>query len=493
MDSLPSHPLDLLPESAVAAAGGQWGLARTDEGRRLVVSLPPDSPILAELEGERHRLASTVLVLGPLTKGNAAALRRHLPWLSPVLVGRRTSAGLGDRLGLATPGHARAVRHAAPGIAPVFAQQSIREMARTGRTPLEVIDAATWGAFEAGWRGGFGADADHLKAPDEVDRCLAAGFTQFTFDPGAYVNAEGAAADGDRLRDALRALPWDRLEDTADGLLSRYAGRSFDADAMAITYDEETAARAAVKYGAAVAHVAGLHRHLEEAAGGRPFEVEVSVDETEAPTSHAEHFLIATELRRLGVTWIGLAPRFVGRFEKGVDYIGDVGEFERDVAGHAAIARASGGYKLSLHSGSDKFLIYPVIARHARGLVHLKTAGTSYLEALRVTAWTDPSFFASIYRFSRDRYETDRASYHVSARLDRAPDDAAAMENPADLLDQFDARQVFHVTFGSVLTAVDDAGRSRFGQRIKDLLERFPGKYAEALERHFTRHLAPFA
>ncbi|RPJ75717.1 MAG: hypothetical protein EHM24_03740, partial [Acidobacteria bacterium] len=410
MSNLSFRSVDLVPQSAVNATGGQWGLARTDAGRRLVVSLPPESPVLAEVEGERQQLAASVLIVGPLSPRNAAAMRRHLPWLSPVLIGRRTSAGLGDRLGLATPGHVRAIRQAAPAIAPVFAQQSIREMARTHRTPEDVIDAATWGAFEAGWRDGFGSDADHLKAPDEIDRCLAAGFTQFTFDPGAFVNADDAAGDGERVRRALDALPWDGLEDSPGGLLARYEGRRFDADGLEIVFDGETAARAAVKYGGAVAHVAALYRHLRESAGERPFEIEVSVDETETPTTHAEHLLIATELQRLGVAWIGLAPRFVGRFEKGVDYIGDVGEFDRDVAGHAAIARANGGYKLSLHSGSDKFSIYPAIARHTRGLVHLKTAGTSYLEALRVVAATDPAFFASIYSFSRARYDSDRAS-----------------------------------------------------------------------------------
>ena len=126
-------------------------------------------------------------------------------------------------------------------------------------------------------------------------------------------------------------------------------------------------------------------------------------------------------MKRLGVHWVSLAPRFVGRFEKGVDYIGDVAVFEREFAVHAAIARHVGPYKLSLHSGSDKFSIYGIAARLARGLVHLKTAGTSYLEALRALSVASPALFREIYVFSRDRYETDKQTYHVSAELDRAP------------------------------------------------------------------------
>ena len=86
---------------------------------------------------------------------------------------------------------------------------------------------------------------------------------------------------------------------------------------------------------------------------------------------------------------------------KGVDYIGDLDEFEAEMAKHAAIARVLGPYKLSIHSGSDKFSIYPIFARHAGSLVHLKTAGTSYLEALRAIAGVDPAFFREILALAR--------------------------------------------------------------------------------------------
>ena len=149
----------------------------------------------------------------------------------------------------------------------------------------------------------------------------------------------------------------------------------FAVEHLKVAFDEAVLLRAAAKYGKAVAHVAKMSRHLLKAAGTTPVELEVSVDETDTPTSPAEHYWVASELQRLGVAWVSLAPRFVGRFEKGVDYIGDLGELETDVAAHAAIARHFGPYKLSLHSGSDKFSVYPIAARLAKGLVHLKTAG----------------------------------------------------------------------------------------------------------------------
>jgi hypothetical protein len=100
----------------------------------------------------------------------------------------------------------------------------------------------------------------------------------------------------------------------------------------------------------------------------------VSVDETENPTSVAEHIYIAGELGRLGVRWVSLAPRFVGEFEKGVDYIGDIELFEKEFARHAAVAKRLGPYKLSLHSGSDKFSIYPITARLKSWLVSWMTS-----------------------------------------------------------------------------------------------------------------------
>ena len=109
-----------------------------------------------------------------------------------------------------------------------------------------------------------------------------------------------------------------------------------------LSFDEASLLRAAMKYGRAISHVTTLYRHLAASRPAGAFEFEVSVDETDTPTSHAEHLYIASELRRLGVVWVSLAPRFVGRFEKGVDYIGDPEAFAADVRVHAAIARQSG-------------------------------------------------------------------------------------------------------------------------------------------------------
>src|SRR5215211_2377980 len=320
--------LDVAPRSVTSASGAELGIRRNDDGERLVAMVPKGSLCFRDLEGKTQgHHDGRALLVGPLSTHNAAVLRKVLPWLCPRLLGLQTSAGFGDRLGLATPGHVRALRAVDGGIAPIFAQQSIREMQRTGRTPQEVMDDATWGVFAEGWREGFGADADHLKTFEDVDACAAAGYTFFTFDPGERVNDQAESADACALHSALDGLAWEELEDSYENFKRRYPER-LTVEGCEVTLGEEALARAAVKYGRAVAHVASMYRHLGEVMGGRPFEVEVSVDETETPTTHVQHAYVAGELSRLGVHFVSLAPRFIGRFEKGVDYIGDAGGFE---------------------------------------------------------------------------------------------------------------------------------------------------------------------
>jgi hypothetical protein len=479
--------LDLSPNSAVSVEGTEVGLA--ESGQKVAVLARSGSKVLSSFEGESSVAGGRTLLLGPISATNLDALRDLLPWLRPRTLGTRTSAGFGDRLGLATPGHVRAMRAAGGGLAPIFAQQSIREMDRTGRSPQEVLDDATWGVFAEGWQEGFGADADHLKTAPDVEACVAAGYTFFTFDPGDYVDDGTESAGTSALRAALEDLPWQDLEDLPADMKRRYLDRAFQAEGHEVRFDELSLARAAVKYGAAVAHVARLYRHLQAAMGEEDFEVEVSVDETESPTTYAQHVYIAAELRRLGVRWASLAPRYVGRLEKGVDYMGDVAEFEEDIEVHAAIARTlspEAPYKLSLHSGSDKFSVYPAFVRQTRGVAHLKTAGKSYLEALRTVAALDPELFREIYDFSRRHYEEDRASYHVSAQTASAPRAVGDAELPS-LLDQFDAREILHVTFGSVLK------EASIRIRLMRLLREHPEDYAAGLEKHFLRHLEPFA
>ncbi|MBN2548062.1 MAG: hypothetical protein JXB15_02805 [Anaerolineales bacterium] len=423
-----------------------------------------------------------------LSEANAAGMRQRLGWLNPASLGAGLSFGFGDRLGLATPGHIQALRSVLgrqeSAFKPVFAQQSVRENARTERTPQQVLDDAMWGAFQEGWGQPWGADADHLKEVSSFSAFVRAGYSFFTVDPGDYVDAGADIESLSQLKVKAAALPWDILHSNPDENRAAYVGQSLNLDGMPLEVDEAAYLRAAAKYGQAIAHVAKMYWALLECKPDG-FDFEVSVDETETPTSILEHFYIASELKRLGVRWTSLAPRFPGRFEKGVDFIGDLVQLEREIAWHAAVVRFFGNYKLSLHSGSDKFSVYPLLARHAERNVHIKTAGTSYLEALRVIAGLDPALFRQILELARQRYPIDRQSYHVSADEGQIPLAAdLADEALSGLLEDFHAREALHVTYGSAL--------AQFKPLIIKILEAHPQRYMETLRSHFERHLAPF-
>ena len=379
-------------------------------------------------------------------------------------LGLTPSFGFGDRLGLATPGHIAAVKDTK--FAPIFAQQSVRENTRTGRTPQQVMNDARRAVEAAGWETPWGADADHLKTVDDLPPFVMAGYTFYTVDPGEHVDN---AADGDPLsvlQEKVKGFNWDELSAI---YLDSPVERGFG------VFESESLLRAVVKYGKAIRHAAAIYQRLAQLRDG--FDFEVSVDETDSPTTALEHYFIANELSRAGVRFTSLAPRFIGRFEKGVDYIGDLAALDAELARHAAVTAHFGTYKLSLHSGSDKFSVYPLIVKHWGERLHVKTAGTSYLEALRSLAMTEPELFKKILTLGLERYPIDRASYHVSAQVEKVP---LGLELPA-YLDQFDAREVLHVTFGSAL--------AQFGNEIKAALVRHDQVYKANLQRHFSKHL----
>lgn len=335
----------------------------------------------------------------------------------PSPLGVEPSFGFGDRLGLATPGHLAALQEAGGSIRGIFAQQSIREMKRTRREPTQVMRSAVDALSAARFSDAWSADADHLKTADDIRLTMDAGFVFFTLDPSDDVDQLADSYDPPTLAAKFQSVrgeaPW----------VEQYSRQSISVAGQTIEFDAATLTRAAVKYGRAIRRAVALAKEVQRQAHSRarPVELELSVDETARPTTPAEHFIIADQLRQSGVRLVSLAPRFVGDFEKGVDYQGDLEQLESSMRVHAELARMLGPYKLSLHSGSDKLSMYPILARATGGRFHVKTAGTSYLEALRVVARSDESLFREIVTFSRARYEEDRATYHVSATLADAP------------------------------------------------------------------------
>jgi hypothetical protein len=428
------------------------------------------------------------LLVCRLTAENAAELRARLSWLNPVTLGRQTSFGFGDRLGSATPGHIASLRAAIQNkpIAPIFAQQSVRENTRTGRTPQEALDDAMWGVFQEGWREPWGADADHVKEVADLAPFVTAGYTFYTIDPSDYVD-DAAQTDGlETLRQKAAQLPWEQLGSSYETMMAQYCAEPLLLDNLTLIFDEETFLRALVKYGRAILHTADIAAALNEQMAGQGYDLEMSVDETDTPTSIHEHYFIANELCIRGIPVVSLAPRFVGKFQKGVDYIGDVDEFETELVKHMAILHHFNSYKISVHTGSDKFSIYGIINDHAQGYAHVKTAGTSYLEALRVIAYQNPSLFRKMLDLAHQRFQKERKTYYLDCQPDKVPTSEQLTDDQLpDLLEQFDSRQLLHVTFGSILDV--------YGDDLHAFIADHEGDYMAGLERHFARHLRPFS
>ena len=470
------------PESQVSYGGATYWLERSEGGVKRLVALADDESAFRSFAGVVEPTDGKVRLVAKTSPENALALRSALPWLKPSRFGLHTSAGFGDRLGLATPGHVRALKAVGAAINPVFAQQSIREMGRCHRTPRNVLDDATWGAFQAGWTKPVGGDADHLEELDDIDDTVAAGFVFYTLDPKAEVDPGAEHADAAAIQQKVAALDWSGLESDLATFSKRYVGQRIDLEHEPIVLDDESVLRAMAKYGPSLAHAMAMYRRLMEK--GIDCEVEFAVDETDYPTKPAEHIVVVSELQRLGMEFVSFAPRFVGRFEKGVEYMGDIEELKRDFEIHAQIARALGPYKLSLHSGSDKYSTYPLIAEATKGLVHLKTAGTSWAEALRVIAHNDPDLMREVLVLALDSFEANRKSYHLSCDPAKIPTDPTDDE-VARLMDVVDSRQVLHVGYGAIL--------KEFGPRLYQVWNANEEEHYQIIADHFVKHLAPFA
>lgn len=416
---------------------------------------------------------------------NCKVLHEVFPFTRPSCQkGHNISLGLGDRLGLASAGHIRLIRNY--DVFPVLAQQSIRELNLTGRTYEDVLCAASWSVFQEGYTKGFGADGDHLKHPDEVLMAINSGFTMITLDCSEHIDNTAAVLDASGVNQKYALIP---LELRLD-LESRYQGKEFNLKSgTSISFSSAVEfKRAVLVYLGAIKFAADIFNSVIKACG-KSIDFEISIDETSTPTSPESHYFVASELIRGGVEITSLAPRFCGTLEKGIDYKGDVLQFEREFAIHAKIAEHF-GYKISVHSGSDKFSIFPFIGKHSMQRYHLKTAGTNWLEAVRIIALKDPQLFRRIYKFAVSRLEEAKKYYHISADPGNVSDiDTLSDSELPELLNCNDSRQILHITYGLILNERNEKSQFIFKDEIFHVLNEFEEDYYKALESHIGKHL----
>lgn len=448
------------------------------QGQRYLVA-GGSGPIYDEFDGETRGS----IKLCPTSRANRLTLNRYLPYTAPTAnTAGKPSIGLGDRLGEATGGHIKAL--AGSRAYPVFAQQSIRELNFTARTFADVIDNAAWAVFASGWTGAWGADGDHLKKESEIADALRDGATMITLDSSEKIDNTIQALDERALLARYEALD----EEMRTRYEERYLDREFTAGAFTITLDRTSLARDVLIYDRALAFMEEIWEHRIQRCD-RPIDFEISIDETATPTDPKSHLFIALELKRRGVVVSTLAPRFIGEFQKGIDYKGDLDRFEADLEVHNAIARTF-SYRLSVHSGSDKFSIFPILARVIEGSFHVKTAGTSWLEAVLLVAQKDRPLYRRMHAHALKRFVDATAFYHVTTDLDAiTPLDEVTDEQLSAYLVDDNARQLLHITYGYLLLDEDERGKKLFRDDLYALLAREEEAYHALLASHIARHL----
>lgn len=439
-----------------------------------------EGSLFDELSGEVIKEKGKVC---PLSHENRLVLNRYFDYTVPQSFGKKMATiGLGDRLGLASPGHIETIRDR--NIKPVLAQQSIRELNLTNRSMTDIVDAASFAVFQEGYKGGFGADGDHLKEEEDIKYALSIGMSMLTLDCSDYIVNGVSSLTADEIRVKYETLP----EEKRQHFESNYLNKTFDANGVSISFDERELMKNVLVYEKAIDYMVHVYdSYIRKET--REIDFEVSIDETETITSPAEHFFVAKELLDLDVDVTSLAPRFCGEFQKGIDYIGDVEQFEIELNEHAKIADYF-GYKLSIHSGSDKFSVFPIIAKYTNNVLHVKTAGTNWLEAVRVIAKTNPELYRKMHHFALENFDEALKFYHVTPDLNSIkPLDTVSDVALSEYMNNDAARQVFHVTYGFILTAKNEAGAYLFRDDIMKELTKHESEYRISLENHIGKHL----
>ncbi len=405
------------------------------------------------------------------------------------------SFGTGDRFGLQGSAQLEAIamaRDAGVELAIVW-NKSQREHGIVGTMPTDVRREADEAVRRAGNNIEYHVDADHINLTNVDTFIEASDF--FTIDVADFIGKRAAESD---LSDFI-------------GRFCHYQGQlSIAGIAEPLSFTPRQLAAIAEKYLYAVQQAAAIYRHIEAKKGPGNFITEISMDETAEPQKPEELFFILAAIAQNNIPAQTIAPKFTGRFNKGVDYQGDISRFNQEFSDDLCVIRRAiadfalpADLKLSVHSGSDKFSIYPGIRRaieaHHAG-VHIKTAGTTWLEELIGLAEAGgeaTDIVKKIYAGSYERFESLCQPYASVIDIDRDalphPETVAAWS--PDLLarsirhDQScpdydrNLRQLLHVGYkvaadlGTIYLAALQKHRQLVGRHVRDNL--------------FVRHLQP--
>jgi hypothetical protein len=403
------------------------------------------------------------------------------------------SLGIGDRFSHQGVAQLRAImkaNQAGIDISPVW-NKSNREHTYVHSHPADVRQEADAAVTALGYTGKYFVDADHINLNTVAPFVETADF--FTLDVAAFIGKESAEAD-------VKAFVTS---------CSKYMGKlAIPGIGHPIEVTEELLVKIAGKFLAATQQASEIYSFLKEKKGEGNFITEVSMDEVESPQTPVDLFFILKMLADKGVPAQTIAPKFTGRFNKGVDYTGDVAqfakEFEEDVLVIDFAVKEFGlpaELKLSVHSGSDKFSIYPVMAeiikKYDKG-IHVKTAGTTWLEEVIGLALAGGSALEAakfIYTEALGRKDELCAPYTdvIDIDADKLPTPAEvaswSSEKYADTLRHIPGHPDYNPNFRQLIH-VGYKVASEMGTTYTDLLKKHADVVGSCVEENiYERHL----
>ena len=490
--SLRAFPINLLkiyPRSFCSKNGLGYGLIRTSGGVKLAVMGERTHVLRDAFQGDCYHRSSS-LKLCDLSRENTECLMDLFPYTKPAsLRSDPMTVGAGDRLGLATPGHIRAVRKFQAH--PVLAQQSPKENERTGRNFTQVIRDAAWAVFQENYQEGYGADGDPLKSLQDVKHALDAGASMITLDLSEKIDPEVLRLPKELVDRQFRE---EIDEGDAKVILHLFLDKAFvfrgTEGEFSIRFDEENVKRNALLLYKAVDFTEEIYEWVRLRRKNRgTIDCEISLGETPFPTSPENHFFFALQLSHRGVHIQSLAPRFAGEFQRGVDLRGDRETFRDQFYRHVLIAEDY-GYKISIHSRSNKLSLLSDIGELSKGSLHFNMADISWLEAMRLVALVHPLLYREMHSLALSEWMEAPKPYHVTVDLNRIPKLAElSNEDLPALLDQEDCRQLLDMTHGALLNTRNQSGEYLFRERLYHTLTRYEEDYWSMLEGHIERHL----
>jgi len=407
--------------------------------------------------------------------------------------------GTGDRFGQQGPVQLSAITEAARHgiiVTPVW-NKSNREHLFTGSRPEDVRAEAEAAVRMSGYAGSYFVDADHINL-DTVDRFIECS-DFFTIDVASYIG---------------KRAPDDRIAGFVDSCKKYRHGVKVPGIKHGLPSSEKQIAGIAEKYLQAARKAGEIYRRISENKNDGSFVVEVSIDEVMQAQSPVEIFFILKMLKDESIPLQTIAPKFTGRFNKGIDYSGDILEFSREFEDDVlVVSHASEEFgfpdtlKISVHSGSDKFSIYPVIKgilqKHNKG-IHLKTSGTTWLEeagGLARAGGEGLEFMRNLYALSVENLNDLRAPYSdvISVRHEYLPAADEVMQwNGSRFANSIrndmgnkdynpDMRQLMHIAYK--LVTHDLAQYLDLVRTHRDIISQ--GVFENLYNRHITRVFPP--